>query len=102
MLSMRDVSTAYHVFAAGRNSMRMQMGGVMNHPPTTPRKGYLYPEPGERMSLYIEPAVRAAVESLAQAHGRSWSWMANRLLKQQLGQPDIEMLATLTGAQERA
>ena len=61
-----------------------------------------YPPAGEPVTLRLEPGVMAAIDSLARAHGKSRDWMANRLLKQQLGQPDDAMLAMGVDAQEGA
>jgi len=74
--------------------LTLKLTGVImpDKPDEQPRRGYIYPDPGERVSLYIEPVVLAGIDSLAQAHQRSRSWMANRLLKLQLGQPDEEMI----------
>jgi len=75
-----------------RLTLRLTGGIMPDKPDEQARKGYIYDEPGNRVSLYIEPVVLSGIDSLAQAHQRSRSWMANRLLKLQLGQPDEEMI----------
>ena len=56
------------------------------------RAGYIYSEVGERVSLYVEPAVKRSLESFAREQRRSVSWMANSMLKQAMGIPDDAMV----------
>ena len=52
-------------------------------------KGYLYEEGGEKVSLYVEPALLARAGQLAQAHRRSLSFMVNEGLRLGFGFPSL-------------